>query len=328
VSWLVDSSGAADNDLFYPWPPIPPLRIMAQTHQSLIASLDPALRRDLLERSDGAGLAHLAGHVGAVAGVGALILNQAPFWPALLLVQGVLVIFLFTTLHETIHRTAFKSPWLNQAVAVVCGLVVFLPPTWFRYFHFEHHRFTNDPARDPELATAKPKSRAQYWFYLTGLAVWWFQFRALAVNAAGGNDDSFVPAKGKPEVAAEARLYLAAYGLLAAGSLVLASDALIWVWLAPAALGQPFLRAYLLAEHAGCPEVENMLENSRTTITNGVIRFITWNMPYHVEHHVMPSVPFHKLAELHRHTAPHATVIEPGFIHFHRRMAATPSKKE
>ena len=296
---------------------------MVQTHQSLIASLDPVLRRDLLERSDRAGLVHLAGHGGAVAAVAALILMEAPLWPAYLVVQGVLVIFLFTALHESIHRTAFESGWLNRCVAAVCALLVFLPPTWFRYFHFAHHRFTNDPKNDPELATAKPETTAQYWLYLSGLAVWRFQLRALVVNAAGRNADGFVPANGKHQVATEARLYLAAYGALAAGSLVLASDALIWIWLIPVLLGQPFLRAYLLAEHAGCPKVENMLENSRTTLTNGLVRFITWNMPYHAEHHVMPSVPFHRLAELHRHTAPHLTVIEQGFVEFHRKMAVS-----
>lgn len=296
---------------------------MAITHQSLIAGLSSTQRRDLLARSDGAGLLHLAGHGGAVAAVGALILNQAPWWPALLVVQGILVIFLFTALHETIHRTAFKSDWLNRSVAAVCAGLVFLPPKWFRYFHFEHHRFTNDPENDPELATAKPRTLAQYALYLSGLPVWWFQFRALAVNAAGGNADSFVPAKGKREVAAEARLYLAAYAVLAAGSLAAGSDAMVWVWLVPVAIGQPFLRAYLLAEHANCPEVENMLENSRTTYTNALVRFITWNMPYHVEHHVMPSAPFHKLADLHAFTRPHLGVTEQGYFGFHRGIAAS-----
>ena len=46
-------------------------------------------------------------------------------------------------------------------------------------------------------------------------------------------------------------------------------------------------------------------------------------MPYHVEHHVMPAVPFHKLAGLHRHTARHATVIEPGFLGFNRKTLAS-----
>ena len=34
------------------------------------------------------------------------------------------------------------------------------------------------------------------------------------------------------------------------------------LWIIPALLGQPFLRAFLLAEHAACPAVSNMLENS------------------------------------------------------------------
>lgn len=196
---------------------------MVQTHHSLIASLSDSHRRDLQARSDAAGLFHLAGHGGAVMAVGALILFDAPFRSALIAVQGVLVIFLFTTLHETIHRTAFKSPRLNAAVAAVCGLLVLVPPLWFRYFHFAHHRFTNDAKNDPELLTAKPGNRIQYLFYLTGLAAWWSQGRALVVNALGGNSDRFVPAKGKRLVAIEARRYLAAYGVLAVGSMALPS---------------------------------------------------------------------------------------------------------
>ena len=60
-------------------------------------------------------------------------------------------------------------------------------------------------------------------------------------------------------------------------------------------LGQPFLRAYLLAEHARCPHVANMLENTRTTFTTALVRLIAWNMPFHAEHHAYPAVPFHKL---------------------------------
>jgi len=59
------------------------------------------------------------------------------------------------------------------------------------------------------------------------------------------------------------------------------------------------LRLYLLAEHGRCAFVANMFENTRTTYTNRIIRFLAWNMPYHVEHHTLPQVPFHKLPELH-----------------------------
>ena len=53
---------------------------------------------------------------------------------------------------------------------------------------------------------------------------------------------------------------------------------LLYVWIVPALLGQPFLRLYLLAEHGRCPLVANMLENTRTTLTNWLVRKLAWNM--------------------------------------------------
>ena len=66
---------------------------------------------------------------------------------------GVALIFLFTLNHEAIHRTAFAADWLNETVSRVCALLLILPATWFRFFHFEHHRHTQDPDRDPEPRT-------------------------------------------------------------------------------------------------------------------------------------------------------------------------------
>ncbi len=43
-----------------------------------------------------------------------------------------------------------------------------------------------------------------------------------------------------------------------------------------------------------------MFENTRTTFTTALMRFLAWNMPYHVEHHVYPAVPFHQLPALHQ----------------------------
>ena len=78
-------------------------------------------------------------------------------------------------------------------------------------------------------------------------------------------------------------------------SLWLQTAVLLWVWIIPALLGQPFLRLYLLAEHGCCAFVANMFENSRTTFTGPLVRFLAWNMPYHAEHHAFPTVPFYRL---------------------------------
>lgn len=291
-------------------------------HKALIAGLSETQREELLTRSDAPGLRQLTLHWGAILLTGSLILLEVPFWPLLILLQGILIVFLFTALHETIHKTAFKTLALNKLVATVSGFLLILPPDWFRYFHFAHHRHTNDPARDPELASPRPDSFGSYLWYLTGLPVWTSHLRTLLANAMGRNSDSFVPPKGALKVRREARLFLLLYGLLAVVSLALQSGILIWVWLLPALVGQPFLRAYLLAEHTGCPQIADMLANSRTTFTSGFVRFLAWNMPYHAEHHAFPAVPFHKLAAFHALTAPHLKVTERGYRRFHLKLFA------
>ena len=122
-----------------------------------------------------------APHLAAILVLGAAIALRVPFWPLLLVPHGILIVFLFTALHECSHRTAFRTEWVNRVVAGVAGFLVLVPPEWFRCFHAAHHRFTHDPARDPELAVPEPRTRWEYAWRLTGLPLW----RALAAHAAG-----------------------------------------------------------------------------------------------------------------------------------------------
>jgi fatty acid desaturase len=237
--------------------------------------------------------------------------------------QGILIIFLFTALHESIHDTAFRSSTLNRIAAAICGFLVFVPPAWFRYFHLAHHRHTHDPGHDPELMSPKPETAWQYVKYLSGLPLWISMAKVIAGAALGRASDPYIPAKGRAKVIGEARIYLALYALLAAGSAALETTALLWAWIVPVLFGQPFLRAYLLAEHARCPHVANMLENTRTTFTNAIVRFIAWNMPFHAEHHAYPSVPFHRLPQFHDVLREHLKTSERGYARFHGKYAST-----
>lgn len=289
-------------------------------HKTVVAGLDPQLRKKLLERSDSAGLFQACRHLGLIALSSAYIYNRLIWWPIMLPVQGMLLIFLFTAQHECIHGTAFKSRWLNTGLAHFCGLVNFLPSQWFRQFHFTHHRYTNDPDKDPELSSPRPATLYSYVKYLSGAPVWSFQLKGLLNNALGTNRDGFIPGNYRREVKLEARAYLLVYLLLLLMCIYYDSTALLWIWIVPVLIGQPFLRAYLLAEHALCPQVNNVLANTRTTLTNWFVRFIAWNMPYHAEHHTLPSVPFHQLPVFHRYLESHLNVIENGYARFHKKM--------
>jgi len=297
-------------------------------HKQFLASLTAEECRALTETSDARGLAQLALHLGAILLLGGMILARVPYWPALMLPQGILLVFLFTLLHEASHATPFRSRWLNTSAAHLSGFILFLPPRWFRYFHFAHHRFTQIPGKDPELDAPKPATWIQYLVHVSGIPVWISHARTLFRNATGRCTDAFVPAAKRGAVRDEARVMIGLYLALVAGSLALASPALLFVWLMPMLIGQPFLRLYLLAEHGRCAHVSNMLENSRTTFTNALMRRLAWNMPYHAEHHSYPAVPFHRLPELHRLTSAHLKVTEQGYARFHAKYAPEMGRAE
>lgn len=292
-------------------------------HRDIIASLTAEQRASLTERSNAKGLTHLALHWGLILLLGVLIALEVPYWWTLMLPQGVLIVFLFTLLHEAVHKTPFRSDWLNELAARVSGFLLFLGSDWFRYFHFAHHRHTQDPDNDPELAEPKPETVWQYVVHVSGLPVYWSEISGLVRNALRRGKAAYVPAKGETKVQREAVLMLAIYAGLVLASIALKTTVLLWVWIVPMLLGQPFLRLYLLAEHGRCAFVANMLENTRTTATNRVVRFLAWNMPYHAEHHSYPAVPFHKLPEFHAIVEAHLKETERGYARFNAKYVAS-----
>lgn len=297
----------------------------AITHREAIAALPAGELAALKQTADGPGLWRLAGHAGLLFATGTLILTQHSPWllvPALL-VHGIALVFLFTLEHECIHGTAFRSEWLNLSLAEAAGLLLLVPARWFRYFHLAHHRHTQDPDNDPELAGSPVKTWRAYLWRLTGLPLWWAQLKAIVLSAAGRCDMSYVPEKGRPKVIDEARRALAIYAGTAAAGFAFGWSWLLWLWVVPALLGQPFLRAYLMAEHTGLPLVPDMLINSRTTFTAPLVHWIAWNMPNHTAHHAVPTVPFHQLPRLTELLRLRLKSTAPGYIAVHRAIAGS-----
>ena len=281
-------------------------------HTDFIASLPPEDKTALHARSDRRGLRHLAGHWGALALMAIYIAAGLPLWQLMLLPYGIALMFLFTLSHECTHATPFASPRLNDLVGHAVSLPLMLPFIWFRYFHLAHHKFTNDPQRDPELAGGgRPDTWRAYLRYLSGWGYWSHMARTLVTNAFGTISAPYLPPRRHGAMRCEARVLLVLCALIAVS--LIWSPLALWLWVVPALIGQVFLRLYLLAEHGHCPPVANMLENTRTTLTNRLVRFVAWNMPYHAEHHAMPMVPFHALPALHTKVQAHLKSVSRGY---------------
>lgn len=280
--------------------------------------------RPLETRSDRRGLIQFGAHFALILLTGsAIYFARGSVWiVGAMILHGIALIFLFAAEHECIHRTAFRRRWLNDAVAWIAGLLILLPPAYFRYFHFAHHRHTQDPERDPELATPKPTRLSEWLLQVSGWPYWRAELGLLISHALGRVTAPFVPVRGRAELVTEARIFLAVYAAAAVLSIAAASDALLIYWIIPALIGQPFLRLYLMAEHTGCALSSNMLANSRTTLSNAAVRFIAWNMPFHAEHHAFPSLPFHALPAVHRLLRGDLKVMARGYIAVQRSILA------
>ncbi len=262
-------------------------------------SIDRRRLKALAQRSDAAGMIHLSGHLIALAasGTAVMLAGHWAVFAAAVLGHGAILIFLFAPLHECIHRTAFKRRWLNDLVARLCGFLLLLPADYFRGFHFQHHRCTQDPQRDPELKGSAIDTLAAYMWQISGLPYWRERVVTIARHCLGRVEEDFIVERARPAITAEARGHAAAYLALLAGSFAFQSTLLLGLWLLPALLGQPLLRLFLLAEHGGCPATPDMLVNSRTTETAKPVEWLCWNMNRHSAHHAYPALPFHALPQ-------------------------------
>ena len=261
-------------------------------------------------------------HFGVLAVTGALLWRlRASLWALPVLVaHAYVLVFVFCAFHETAHRTAFRTRWLNTLVGSLAGFLTFWPYRNYRVYHWEHHRHTQDPARDPELYFPKPASRAAYLLVLTGIPNAIRRVGDILRLAAGIADRPWMAPSERGPLVIEARLYLIGYLVVAAGSALVGTPVVLLVWIAPWLVGQAFLRPYLLAEHTGCGSTRDCLENTRTTLSMTLVRLFAWNMPYHAEHHAFPSVPFHELPRLHSLLRNDIETIACGYLEVQRTL--------
>ena len=282
--------------------------------RQLLASSELAT---LNQRSNLSGGLRLAGHL-AVAIFSGYLWSNAQGWVRLpaLLVYGASLALMFCPNHECAHRTAFSNLKLNDAVGWLAGLLSFYNSTFYRRYHIWHHRYTQIPGKDPELNDPQPQTLAQYLWQLSGLPWWRGKISGHLKVALGQVEDyPFLSAQAQGETIRSTRLQLGVYAAAVLVSAALGHPEFLFIyWILPLAVGQPLLRFVLFAEHHGCPCSDDALSNTRTTLTLWPLRYLMWNIPYHAEHHLYPSIPFHALPQAHQRLQGNFTHVEAGYF--------------
>src|SRR5437763_274124 len=164
----------------------------------------------LMTRSDGPALRRAAWHLGMLILTGTVLwrLSSSVWALPLVVVQGYMLAFVFCALHETAHRTAFQTRWLNPALGTLAGLLGFWPYRNYRVYHWDHHGFTQDQERDPELYFPKPASLPVYLFVLTGIPNAIRRIGDILRLASGRADRPWMAPSERRPLIGEARPYL------------------------------------------------------------------------------------------------------------------------
>ncbi|MFZ4804643.1 MAG: fatty acid desaturase [Synechococcus lacustris] len=283
----------------------------------------------LNSRNDGPGWRQVLGHalftlLAALAWANTSL--PLPLRLLALVLYGAGLAFSFCAMHECGHRTAFASRRPNDWIAWWAGVLSFYNADFYRRFHQWHHRYTHQPGLDPELEQAPPASLAAYLLELTGLLWWLAKFRGHWSGLWGNfSGCPYISAELAPQISRSLRLQFLVYGLVLLLSFWGGNGFIFWYWLLPLALGQPILRFVLLAEHGGCSFDADGLRNTRTTLTLAPLRLLMWNMPFHGEHHLYPSIPFHALGRAHGWLGPHLEQLGKGYLRVNAAFLRQPS---
>lgn len=270
--------------------------------------------KGLMTRRDGPGLLLFAAQLSAFLALSFLSVRLAavdhPLTAPVVALNGLVLLMFFASMHEAGHGTAFATPWLNRAVTWISAPLMLQAPTFFREFHFEHHRRTSDPEGDPEISGAPgllgpwPSNplfylaQASGQHLLVGKALFTLSTALLPAGLVFDRLYPFVRPALRPAVVRESRLVVLLLGGACWLGLTLAPG--FGAFLAAWPVAHLGLGLFVMPEHTGLDREGSQIHRTRSTRSNALVRRAMWNMPCHAEHHAFPAVPFHALPRLSR----------------------------
>lgn len=207
-------------------------------------------------------------------------------------------------MHEAGHKTLFRSNRLNQVVGQwVCAYPVLGDVDAYGASHREHHRHAGTE-NDPDLPNYRsyPVSKASFKRKIkrdltgqTGLILVRMLF--------GGQGRNMMLREG--EKTHSERKGLLVNLLMFTIMLALGVGEFYLLWVVAYLFAYPLIaRIRQVAEHGNVPDLYDLDPrlNTRTTRANFLERLIFCpnHVNYHLEHHLLASVPCHRLPELHR----------------------------
>ena len=223
-------------------------------------------------------------------------------------------------MHDASHHSLFKTKWLNTHLTDwLCARPIWNDVSKYRPYHLKHHAKTSQPD-DPDLGLVKnfpitQSSLFRKFFrdlngqsglkFLAGRVLMDLELLEWSVS----NDPKPIPRGDRSNLELAKNLLKNSSGMLISNAAIFSAlwasghPKLYLLW--PLAYITPFplfIRIRAMAEHAGLETSHSALSNTRTTRAGWLARALVApiHVNYHIEHHLMASVPHQKLAKMHQ----------------------------
>jgi beta-carotene hydroxylase len=224
-----------------------------------------------------------------------------PPWAATAIV-AVLTYFSYTPLHEAAHKNingdTESLSWLNDLCGYLVAPIIGVPYASHRFEHFTHHRYTNQPDKDPDFVISELNQGVRGFFSAIVKFLW--------------NQNAFFALHNWSSATLKERLVYCLELTLSIGWRVVFISLVAQPWVVLVILGGYFLGGFFTGYWFAYRPHLPYQEPKRYQNTNSLI-MPTWMKPFewiwlgqnlHSIHHLFPRVPFYRYHALHREIEP------------------------
>ncbi|MEH1899099.1 MAG: fatty acid desaturase [Nostoc sp.] len=269
-------------------------------------------------------------------------LNNWAVWLLVWLAQGFLFVCFFAAIHYCSHNSLYKSKHTNRFVGTFLSLVLLMNFSFHKYIHIGHHREAKLKGKivgDTSAWQTFPDIKT----YLIGLTFfypvavwnnWWLVTKDLYLESLKTHTQeesdlptnfylSYFKTPEQRQVVLQNNWLLLGWVVLMGGLTVIFPGILFFgYWIPIIFFASPFGFIFSITDHYGCESDlnHNLWNDTRTMISNPIIRFYYCNNNYHVEHHLYPSMPPSNYSKIHELIQPHLQYMEKSYLMFHLKI--------
>ena len=266
--------------------------------------------RELSQRRDLPGLLHFLFYFLFLFFAGYMaFITLGTWWSVLFFfIYGTIYAFSVANWHETVHRTAFKTRWINEIFYHISSFMCDFEGFRWRWSHTFHHTYTMQThgEYDHEIQVSRPTEVFVFFLNYIPLTDLLFPHKLIkfeVIKHAFGYLTPVVkisaPTEQKKKIIWNSRLYLFIWLSVFIYSFYIWSILPILYIILPTYIGKPIWFMVNVTQHlAAKVGTKDHRLSTYSLKLNPILSFLYWKMEYHLEHHMFPMVPSYNLKKL------------------------------